>query len=140
MRTRTLIATAIAAALAVTPLAGFAQGGPGGGSAPRAGMQQGRGDIDRTGAQDRSKDYAQDRERKQDRIHVPDSAAGPGKGIYGEQLMSQAEKEQYQERIRNARSEQEREKIAARHREEMQVRAKNMNVDLDDPGQGKKAE
>lgn len=140
MKPRTLIATALAAILAVTPLAGFAKGGPEGGSRAGAGMQQGRGDLDRSRAQDRSKDYAQDRERKQDRVHVPDSAVGTGKGIYGEQLMSQAEKDRYQKRIKNARSEQEREKIAARHREEMQIRAKTMNVDLDNPGQGKKTE
>lgn len=136
MRTRTLIATALAALLAITPLAGFAKGGPGGGSPAGAGTQQGRGDLDRARAQDRTKDYAQDRERKQDRIHVPDSAVQGGKGIYGEQLMSQAEKDQYRKRIQSAKSEQEREKIAAQHRKEMQIRAKDMNVDLDNPGKG----
>ena len=137
MRTRTLIATALAALLAITPLAGFAKGGPGRGSSAGAGVQQGQGDLDRARVQDRTRDYAQDRERKQDRVHVPDSAVQGGKGIYGEQLMSQAEKDQYRNRIQNAKTEQEREKIAAGHRNEMQARAKKMNVDLDNTGERK---
>lgn len=137
MRAKTLVTTIMAAALVAAPLASLAQGGGGGGqSSARAGMQQGRGDLDRARAQDRTRDYAQERERKQDRVHVPDSAVQAGKGIYGEQLMTKAEKDQYRKRMQSAKTEQEREKIAAEHRNQMQIRAKEMNVDPDNPGKG----
>jgi hypothetical protein len=55
--------------------------------------------------------------------------------IYGYSLMSEEERNAYHERIRNAKSPQEREKIEARHRNEMRVRAADQGVKLQEPVQ-----
>lgn len=52
--------------------------------------------------------------------------------IYGSQLMTEKEQNEYRERIRNAKTEQEREKIRAEHHEQMVERAKERGVKLPD--------
>ncbi len=54
--------------------------------------------------------------------------------MYGYDLMTDAERTAYRERIMNAETRQDREQIEAQHRHEMQVRAKNRNIEIDDAG------
>lgn len=64
--------------------------------------------------------------------------------VYGRQLMTQEEMRKYQDRMRSATSEQERQQIRAQHHEQMRERAKSKGVVLPDeaparsmgPGQG----
>jgi hypothetical protein len=52
--------------------------------------------------------------------------------IYGSQLMTQQERNEYSNRMRNAKTEQEREQIRKQHHEQMQIRAKEKGVTLPD--------
>lgn len=52
--------------------------------------------------------------------------------IYGSQLMTQQEQNGYRDRVRLAKTEQEREKIRAEHHERMVARAKERGVTLPD--------
>ena len=58
--------------------------------------------------------------------------------VYGSQLMTAQERSQYRERLRNATSAKEREKIQLEHHREMQARAQKMGITLPDapPMQG----
>lgn len=67
--------------------------------------------------QDRSKEKIQTQTKDQERI-------------FGSELMTDKERNEYRERIRNAKSEQEREKIRAEHHEKMMARAKEKGVTL----------
>jgi hypothetical protein len=80
-------------------------------------------DQDRDRDQDQTKDQDQDRDR--DRIHQDE--------VYGAELMTEGEMSGYRAQIQNAASEQERQMIQARHREEMQVRAREKGVELKAP-------
>ena len=75
-------------------------------------------DRDRTQAQD------QDRTQTQDRDQIRDS------DIYGSQLMTQQERNQYRERMRAAQTQQERERLRAEHHERMRERARERGVTL----------
>jgi flagellar biosynthesis GTPase FlhF len=55
------------------------------------------------------------------------------RSVYGSALMSEQERNEYQERLRLIDSDEERGKFVAGHREEMQLRAEAAGVDLDDP-------
>lgn len=50
--------------------------------------------------------------------------------VYGWQLMTDAERAAYRERMRNAETEEERERIRAEHHQAMQQRAAEMGVEL----------
>jgi RimJ/RimL family protein N-acetyltransferase len=50
--------------------------------------------------------------------------------FYGQQLMTDAERERLRERLMSAATEQERERIRAAHREEMQQRARARQIPL----------
>jgi hypothetical protein len=52
--------------------------------------------------------------------------------IFGSQLMTEQERNEYRERMRNAKTEQEREKIRAEHHERMVARAKERGVKIPD--------
>lgn len=52
--------------------------------------------------------------------------------VYGSQLMTQQERNEYSARMRAAKTEQERERIRAEHHKQMQVRAKERGVTLPD--------
>ena len=76
-------------------------------------------DQDRTRLQD--KDQTKSKDRDQDRI-------------YGSQLMTKQERNEFRNRMRSAKTAQEREQIRAEHHERMMVRAKERGVTLpDDP-------
>jgi hypothetical protein len=61
----------------------------------------------------------QERERQRERADV-----------YGYELMTQGELEQYRERVRSAKTEQEQDRIRAEHRKEMEERARERGVKL----------
>ncbi len=76
---------------------------------------------DRLHDQDQLKD--QDRLRDQDRLH-------DGTPIYGSQLMTQQERNEYRAKMRSAKTAQERERLRYEHHEQMQERAKERGVTL----------
>ena len=56
----------------------------------------------------------------------------PGQGpIYGGELMSVQERNQFREQLRHAQSEEEREALKAQHRERMRHRAKALQLDIE---------
>jgi hypothetical protein len=77
-------------------------------------------------AQDRvrDRDRTQDQDRKQTRIRDHD--------IYGSQLMSPQERNEYRQRMWAAKTYEERERIRAEHHERMKARAKERGVTLPD--------
>jgi hypothetical protein len=91
-------------------------------------------DRDRLRTHDRLGATEQDRDRIQDRTKAPDDAQHEQARMYGYDLMSDAERNAYRERIRKATGAEERERIEAQHRMEMQIRAKNRNMELDEAG------
>jgi len=138
MRTRTFVTALFAAALLAGPVAGMAQGQRNAGdgkSAPRAQVERGQRDLgaDRLRDRDRLIVEDQDRDRIQDRTHVPDAAGLQQNNIYGYNLMSEEERSAYRDRIRNAESQAEKEQIMAEHRHEMQIRARDAGVELPEP-------
>lgn len=146
MRAQTTISILTAAALALTSLSAVAQGRHGGGGAKqmdRAKIERTQGSYDRervqkrdrvtnpsqTGDQVRKKDQV----RKQDQVHKPADAGQGQKGIYGSQLMSVEERNQFREQLRLTESNPEaRTKLMAEHREKMQQRAKAKGVGIED--------
>ena len=150
MRTLTTISMLTAAALLLASMTAVAQGrhGQGGAQAQdRAQVERGQRDFDRDRmrGRDRTTSPSQDRDRTrdQDRTHAPDNASfgGHGKaygensnGIYGGELMSVEERNQYREQLRLTESDPEAQtRFKAQHQEEMQRRAKAQGVVLDDP-------
>ena len=81
-------------------------------------------DPDQLKDQDRLRDQDQDRDRDRDRIHQDE--------VYGAELMTEGEMSRYRAQIQSAASEQERQMIQAKHREEMQVRAREKGVELEE--------
>lgn len=83
-------------------------------------------------------DQDQDRVRDQDRLQTPDQTRDQDQ-IYGSQLMTQEERDAYRNRMRAAKTEQEREQIRKEHHEQMKVRAKEKGVTLPDepPARGR---
>ncbi len=140
MKSKALITTVVATAMALTSVAALAQGnggGKGGANAQqRAQVERGQRDFDRDRMRDRDRMGAQqhDRDRTKDRTKAPDTAGFNENNVYGHDLMTDAERTAYRERIMNAETRQEREQIEAQHRHEMQVRAKNRNIKIDDAG------
>ena len=135
-----------AAALVLTPLVAIAGGhGQGRGadsSGSRAQVERGQQDFDRDRmrSRDRIHDPAQDRDRvrDQERIHVPDQANPSDNAIYGHQLMSVEERNQYREQLQLIGQDTEkRNRFIAEHRDKMQLRAEAQGVNL---GNGKQKE
>jgi hypothetical protein len=91
-------------------------------------------------------DQDRDRLRDQDRLQTPDQTRDQDRlrtrdqdQIYGSQLMTQEERNVYRNRMRAAKTEQEREQIRNEHHEQMKVRAKEKGVTLPDepPARGR---
>jgi Spy/CpxP family protein refolding chaperone len=76
-------------------------------------------DQDRTRLQDQDQTKDQIQDRTQDRI-------------YGSQLMTEEERNQYRKQMRSAKTDKEREQIRAEHHERMQIRAKENGVTIPD--------
>lgn len=145
MNTTKLVTTLFAAALIAVPAAALAGQGKqqGGNKHPppqRAQVERGQQDMgaDRLRQQDRAGVAQHDRDRIQDRTHAPDGMQQDANNIYGYDLMSDKERNAYRERIQNAENRQEREQIEAQHRHEMQVRAANQGVQIEEPKKTRK--
>lgn len=148
MKTRTTISILTATALALASFSAVAQGRHGqGGAQPqdRAQVERGQKDFDRDRLRERDRltQPAQDRDRvrDQDRTHAPDNAKPGAKGIYGNELMSVEERNQYREQLRLTESDPKaRTKFMAQHQEKMQVRAKQQGVKINDAPEPEEAE
>jgi hypothetical protein len=145
MNTKKIVTTLFAAALLAVPAAGIAGQGKqhGADKAPpqdRAQVERGQRDMgsDRLRQHDRSGVAQHDRDRIQDRAHAPDGMQQDANNIYGYNLMSEEERNAYRQRIQNAENRQEREQIEAQHRHEMQIRAANKGVEIEDPVKAQK--
>jgi len=144
MRRNAFVTTLAAAVIALASTASFAQGQrqgppgnpPGGQQGAQQQQQQQQRQAERAMSQDRTmdqqrmqsreRDRTQDREQTQSREHA---ATGAGKGIYGGNLMTVEERNQYREQLRLLQSDQERTQFEARHREQMQLRAKERGIE-----------
>ena len=163
MKAQTTIGIFVATALALAAASAVAQGrhGQGGASPPqRAQVERGQRDFDRDRVRDRDRvnDPAMDRkqDRKQDRTNGPENGdmtkqrqmtqdqQGQMKqnqqgqmnqqGIYGGELMSEQERNQYREQLRLTDSDPEQQtRFKAQHQEKMQKRAQEKGVNLPDP-------
>jgi len=142
MKARYLLVSIAVAALASG--SGFAQGQQGGGQ--QGGGQQGGGQqqvpqqqqrqaeramtqdraLDQERLQTRERDRTQDREQAQAKEH---KAAGSGEPIYGGNLMTAQERNQYRVELGGLQTEQQRKEFEARHRAQMQARAKERGID-----------
>jgi hypothetical protein len=92
--------------------------------------------------QTQERKQAQDREQVQEqkRIHVPGTGNGPDSDIYGHELMSVQERNQYREQLRLVQSDPEQKtRFLAQHREQMQARARAQGAVIGD-GEGEEAE
>lgn len=138
MKISTTITALFAAALIMAPLTGIAQGqGKGAGPKPqdRAQVERGQRDLDRDRLRDRTQLNTQerDRDRIQDKTHAPDSAKPDDEKIYGGNLMTIQERNQYREQLRLLESDPEkRTQFKAQHQEKMQARAKAQGVPFED--------
>ena len=166
MRTLLKYSALLAAAVVLLPFDGFAQGrGQGGGgdqarAQERAQVERGQTDRDRdrtrdrdrihqaaadpaqdmTQAQQRKQAQAREQAQEQKRIHVPGTGNGPDSDIYGHELMTVQERNQYREQLRLVESDPEKKtRFLAQHREQMQNRARAEGVVIDD-GEKEEAE
>lgn len=73
---------------------------------------------------------AQDRDRDQDRVRDRPDDAQP---IYGRELMTEQERREYHERMRNLRTEEERRAYREEHHRQMQSRAAERGLTLPEP-------
>lgn len=139
MRASTILASLAATVFVLASGAVFAQGQQGAG---QQGGQQGSGQqqkqqqrqAERAMGQDRTLDQQrlQTRERTQDREQVQTQAhesKGPGDGIYGGNLMTAQERNQYRAELGALKTDEERLQYQARHQEKMQMRAKERGID-----------
>ena len=142
MKTQTTISLITAAALALASFSAVAQGRQQGGSQhqpqDRAQVERGQCDFDRDRMRDRDRTSAperdQIRDRDQDRTHAPDSAKFGDSEIYGQELMSVQERNQYREQLRLKESDSKAQtEYKAQHAEKMRVRAKEQGVTLNEP-------
>ena len=142
MKLRTTISILVASALAFTAMSSFAgQGQRGGESADRA--QQVDRDrsydrdrmADRDHRQDRARAEVPEQDRDRDRTNIQDPANIKDQDIYGNELMTDAERKQYRNELGNSDSQQSRENMQARHEQKMQERALQQGQDLVPPGQ-----
>jgi hypothetical protein len=140
MKTRTTVSILTIAALTLAASSAFAQERQqqqhGARPQDRAQVERGQKDFDRDRMRqrDRISEPSQDRDRDQDRTHAPDEAGNGNQEIYGSELMSVEERNQYREQLRLAESNPEaKAKLMEQHREQMQIRAKEQGVKIDEP-------
>ena len=78
---------------------------------------------------DNTKDQLKDQTKDQDKLQTQDRTQDL---IYGSQLMTQTERNQYRAQMRNLKTAQEREAFRLQHHEQMKVRAQEKGVALPD--------
>lgn len=135
MKSSTALSILVASVLAFTSMSSYAQqgqGGRGAGATDRA--QQVDRMRDRTPAQDPA--LKRDRDRDQDRTNMQDPSKMNNEEIYGYQLMSDAERNQYRNELGEANTQETRQEFQARHEEMIRKRAMQQDRDLIPPGQG----
>jgi len=138
MKTHALIATVLLiTSLTIAPaLAQNAQQGERGGAQAGAQQmqqqqqrqQQRQGDRAMSQQQNLDHDRLQTRERNHTQVQARDSQ-GAAEGIYGGNLMTVQERSQYREQLGAFATDPEREAFRARHRERMQLRAKQRGIE-----------
>ncbi len=139
MRARTTISLIAATAIALASVSALAQGnrqGKGAQPQDRAQVERGQKDFDRDRMRDRDRltQPSRDRDRDQDRTHAPDNAGFGEHEIYGGEMMSVEERNQYREQLRLTESDPKaRTEFMAQHQEKMQARAKVEGKKLGDP-------
>jgi hypothetical protein len=107
-------------------------GGPGAGQQQQQMQQQQKRQADRAMNQQQTADHDRLQTRERDRTQAQasqGSAKAAGKGIYGGNLMTVEERNQYREQLGKLQQDQERNEFEARHREQMQLRAKDRGVE-----------
>lgn len=77
-------------------------------------------------------DQERDRARDQDRVQTQDKDQIQDRQIYGSQIMTPQERNEYRARMRAAKTVEEREQIRKEHHEKMKARAKEKGVTLPD--------
>ena len=138
------IATLVAAVMTLATATSIAQNQP---STPRQGQGQGQGQgqpqstqqrqMERSTDQNRAAEHDRLQQREQDRTksHATSPQAGngeaKGQGIYGGNLMTEQERNQYRKRLGSLETEQERNAFMAQHQEAMQKRSKERNVPIE---------
>ena len=126
------ISIIVASIIAVTPMSSFAgQGKQGGAGAGR--MQQ----VDRDLAYDRDRmqDRAQTEALEQDRLRMQDTSRIMDQNIYGQALMTDAERNHYRKELGASGTPESRMEFQAQHEQRMQDRALMQGQDLVPPGQ-----
>lgn len=144
MKTQTTISLITAAALALTSFSAAAQGrqqgGPKHDPQDRAQVERGQRDFDRDRMRDRDRVSAPERDkvrdRDKDRVNAPEHAKFGESEIYGQELMSVQERNQYREQLRLTESDPKAQtKFKAQHAEKMRTRAKEKGVALKEPAE-----
>lgn len=147
MNTQTILGAFVVSALIISSAPAFAQHSPRQErpqAQDRAQVERGQMDRDRDYDRDRIQDrdrvqdpsLDRDRIRDQDRTKVPDFAQLNDDDIYGRELMSQQERNEYRMQLQAAGSAEERRQIEARHRDMIQTRAQEQGVEIVAPGKG----
>ncbi len=147
MKSSTVISILVALVLASTSMSSFAQQGQGGGARADRAQQVDRDrsyDRDRMSDRDRTfdRDRTQDRDRSddpdqdRDRDRLQDPASLKDQDIYGNKLMSDAERRQYRNELGNSNTQESRMELQAQHEQKMQERALQQGQDLVPQGQG----
>lgn len=138
MQLNVRLAWAVAAAFLAASATGLAQHGPGA-QQPRLqkpGAEQMQQNADRGRMTDHARMDQQDRGKMQDQenTRAPDLARARQQDgdIYGYQLMTEQERNEYRDRLAKAETNEERQKITSAHRAEMQTRAAAKGIDLDE--------
>ncbi len=147
MKNSTVISILVALVLGSTSMSSFAQHGQGGGAGADRAQQADRDrsyDRDRMSDRDRTfdRDRTQDRDRSddpdqdRDRDRLQDPASLKDQDIYGNELMSDAERRQYRNELGNMNTQESRSELQAQHEQKMQERALQQGQDLVPQGQG----
>ena len=129
MKSSTVISVLVALILA--SMSSFA--GQGQGQGGNAGANQAR-QVDHDREYDR--EYSRGYDRKYDRDRLQSPASLKDQDIYGNELMSDAERKQYRDELGNSTTQKSQLKLQARHEQAMQERALQQGQDLVPPGQG----
>ena len=93
--------------------------------------------MERSTSQDAVTEHQRLQQRERDRTqkHVSSSAAAGAAatagGIYGGNLMTEQERNEYRERLQSMKTEPERDAYMAQHRQQMQQRSKERNVPIE---------
>jgi hypothetical protein len=139
-----LVTFCVVAAALSSATAALAQGRQGGAGAPAAqggadrGSQQRDQQVDRTRdtARDRDRDVARDRDRDKDATKLRDRDRVRDADIYGAELMTVQERDQYRQRLQSAKNDQEWARLRAEHEQQIRARAAQRGVNLAAPVYG----